>query len=242
MLFEAYARLQADVIRRIAGAVLTLVRPARTPELSDRDWVRLMADLYPLVADSQEESARLGRDYYDSEREIHVPNEPRHDVYLSTYDDANGFAEFVDAMEYTRPALVVADAPQSAVNVTVSQAVTEVENGGRRTVLRAVQSDPRALGWARTATGPSTCSFCLMLISRGPVYKTAASAGDQDAFHARCDCKIVPVFDRDDWTGRDAFLAVEQLWIDTPGTGKDKVKNFRRAVERPADQEAREAA
>lgn len=89
-------------------------------------------------------------------------------------------------------------------------------------------------GWARVATGRETCAWCLMLISRGPVYLAADRAGldldDEsavemiaagedvsefmDEWHPGCDCKVVPVFDLDNWPGRDAAKRAEELWAE----------------------------
>ena len=89
-------------------------------------------------------------------------------------------------------------------------------------------------GWARVATGNETCAWCLMLISRGPAYLKASTAGldldDESAqemiaagedvskymeeWHTGCDCKVVPVFKTSEWPGRDAWKRAEDLWID----------------------------
>jgi hypothetical protein len=90
------------------------------------------------------------------------------------------------------------------------------------------------LGWARVATGRETCAWCLMLVSRGPVYKGADSAGldlendtakrmiaageDVSGFmeqwHVGCDCKVVPVFKETVWPGRAAKDRALELWIE----------------------------
>lgn len=87
-------------------------------------------------------------------------------------------------------------------------------------------------GWARVATGDETCAWCLMLVSRGPVYQSARTAGldldDEEAaiagdaeindamtrWHIGCDCKVVPVFNNTKWSGRDAQKRAEGMWID----------------------------
>lgn len=51
--------------------------------------------------------------------------------------------------------------------------------------------------FARVPTGFETCTFCLMLASRGAVYHTRKSAGEFKHFHRGCDCKVVPSFERD---------------------------------------------
>ena len=51
--------------------------------------------------------------------------------------------------------------------------------------------------FARVPTGFETCTFCLMLASRGAVYHTRKAAGEFRHFHRRCDCKVVPSFEDD---------------------------------------------
>ena len=46
--------------------------------------------------------------------------------------------------------------------------------------------------FARVPTGTETCTFCLMLASRGAVYHTRKTAGEWSHFHRGCDCKVVP--------------------------------------------------
>lgn len=51
--------------------------------------------------------------------------------------------------------------------------------------------------FARVPTGTETCTFCLMLASRGAVYRTRKTAGEWGHFHRGCDCKVVPSFEDD---------------------------------------------
>ena len=64
-------------------------------------------------------------------------------------------------------------------------------NGGR---------DRRRPRFARVPTGNETCDFCLMLASRGFVYRSADSATHT---HANCDCRIVPSWDSNEVEGYD---------------------------------------
>ena len=57
--------------------------------------------------------------------------------------------------------------------------------GGRMTITGAVNRDKQALGWARATTG-DPCTFCRMLASRGPVYKSEASADFEAHDHDAC--------------------------------------------------------
>lgn len=71
------------------------------------------------------------------------------------------------------------------------------------TIIRNVGRDRKAgVRFARVPTGAETCTFCLMLASRGAVYHTRETAGEFRHFHRRCDCKVVPGFEAD----RDAEL------------------------------------
>ncbi|ALA48123.1 head maturation protease [Mycobacterium phage Phlei] len=111
-----------------------------------------------------------------------------------------------------------------------------------KSAIEPVQKTRTVKGWARVATGRETCAWCLMLISRGPVYESARTAGllldnevvadvwrdageDLEAFksqvsdsmndwHAGCDCIVVPVFDTENWVGKAAYEHANQLWID----------------------------
>lgn len=51
--------------------------------------------------------------------------------------------------------------------------------------------------FARVPAGAETCTFCLMLASRGAVYHSRKTAGEFKHFHRNCDCKVVPSFDPD---------------------------------------------
>ncbi len=51
--------------------------------------------------------------------------------------------------------------------------------------------------FALVPTGTETCTFCLMLASRGAVYHTRKTAGEWRHFHRGCDCKVEPSFEGD---------------------------------------------
>lgn len=54
--------------------------------------------------------------------------------------------------------------------------------------------DPSEPRFARIPQGETTCDFCIMLASRGPVYHTAETAGALTKYHPHCDCLIMPVW------------------------------------------------
>lgn len=66
------------------------------------------------------------------------------------------------------------------------------------TIISNVGRDKdRGVRFARVPTGFETCTFCVMLASRGAVYHTRKSAGEFKHFHRHCDCKVVPGFEDD---------------------------------------------
>lgn len=210
----------------------------------------LLQVLFPEVQRQYAEAAELGRRFYDSQRELHLPEEPRNERLRSELK----WKWFVQNMEPARKEMSQADSPSSAVTRMALTAVREVEMAGRRQIIGAVKDDPappQAIrGWARVATGRETCAWCLMLISRGAelnhkgnfAYHSATSAGirldDETAsdvwnevggnlerfreateeyveqWHVGCDCIAIPVFDINDWPGREAARRALDLWIE----------------------------
>lgn len=77
---------------------------------------------------------------------------------------------------------------------------------GRNDVLRSLNETvianvgrDRKVGvrFARVPTGAETCTFCIMLASRGAVYHTRKTAGEFRHFHRKCNCKVVAGFEDD---------------------------------------------
>lgn len=87
--------------------------------------------------------------------------------------------------------------------------------------------------FARVPAGAETCPFCIMLASRGFVYRTAKKAGGDGHYHPNCDCRIVPGFDGMDVEGYDTaelyqrYLGnVETGFSPKSGSGKKKAKKW----------------
>lgn len=72
-----------------------------------------------------------------------------------------------------------------------------VQQPGRDTISRNAGRD-RAK-WARVPSGSETCAFCLMVASRGFVYRseqTASKDASGEKYHAECACVPVPDWSR----------------------------------------------
>lgn len=66
---------------------------------------------------------------------------------------------------------------------------------GRNTIMYNAQRDPARPRFARIPVG-KTCAWCLMLASRGAVYRSAESAGAAGQYHGgACDCQPVASWD-----------------------------------------------
>jgi len=68
-----------------------------------------------------------------------------------------------------------------------------VKQAARRTIDESVRHDPAKPRYARVPCGPAPCAFCRMLASRGYVYYTAGTAGDNWTSFHRGNCHCVPV-------------------------------------------------
>lgn len=261
MELDQYVARQASIVRRVIRSILSIFLPFRAVPVDDYTWDSILQTIYPSVEQARRESAELAREFYDDLREIEYPGED-YDINLAPYE----YEWFQEAMRPSRQSFRLIDTSLGEVTQAALRVAKEVENGGRRTILYAIQKDGKRPRWARVATGAETCGFCLMLVSRGPVYVTPNRAGAEtgpdaldlldeegDAaitelmtrWHPGCDCKIVPVFDtQGNWPGKQDYLEAQKLWKEvTKGySGRDALNAFRRAVESgkidPADMAA----
>lgn len=124
------------------------------------------------------------------------------------------------------------EAAQKAVGRGLSR---HAQEPARQLVKDTADDAAGHVGWARMLTGPTSCAFCAMLASRGPVYSSSKSAlqrgGSQvDAYHDGCDCIAVLVRDFDTWEGRESYEKLEDLWSNstTKASGKKALNAFRR--------------
>lgn len=99
----------------------------------------------------------------------------------------------------------------------------EVKRAAGESVERNARRDPLKPRWARVPSGAETCSFCLMLASRGFVYRSEKSAAGKYHGHPGCDCRIVPGFDGMDVEGYDTG-ELYRRYLDDVETGMLKPK------------------
>lgn len=93
----------------------------------------------------------------------------------------------------------------------------QVLSGGRMLVDQTTQADSGAIGWRRVSDG-NPCSFCAMLVTRGPIYGKGGVQGDVMRplrgggsglrYHGHCGCTAEIVYG--EWKPTE----VEQRYID----------------------------
>ncbi len=93
----------------------------------------------------------------------------------------------VDAVKKTGEIAAFADACAGRVDYIARKSCGDA-------VVACAARDPLKPRFARVPQGRETCSFCIMLASRGAVYENAMTAGATRHYHENCDCKVVPDF------------------------------------------------
>jgi hypothetical protein len=122
--------------------------------------------------------------------------------------------------------------PVAAAEKIVSDAAEQIVlDQSRQTLIDAVQADSKAKGWARV-TEPGACSFCLILATRGAVYKSRET-GDFKA-HNHCQCHVEPLFGGSYEPTAQVRAAQAIYKSSTKGQGS-KANAFRRAVKAARD-------
>jgi hypothetical protein len=227
----AQATLAAALQRQIAAAWHLL-----DPHNLANTLPHLIAAVAALVNRYGQASAGVAADYYDAARAAAgIPG--RFTVQLAP---APGHDE-VDAN--VRWATRDLWGPQPDLPAAPSVSVRAADNlalsAGRLTVEDAVKADRKARGWARVPE-PGACSFCVMLATRGAVYKSAETAGvaggrqasrlASEPYHDHCRCHIEPVFTAYEPTAQ--IREWEALWAkSTAGkSGAAARRAFRQAL------------
>ncbi len=78
---------------------------------------------------------------------------------------------------------------QAFVDLCVERVDYETKIAANENIVINAQRDSRKPRYARVPDGSETCDFCLMLASRGFVYRNDVAASHA---HSGCDCRVVP--------------------------------------------------
>jgi hypothetical protein len=102
-------------------------------------------------------------------------------------------------------------AQHAAQGLVMAQTRKMILAGGRGLIRESGRADSRAIGWRRKSDG-DPCTFCGMLVSRGPAYTSEAKAlakGNEDPYHPNCGCTVEIVYG--DWMPTEE----EQKYVDS---------------------------
>lgn len=138
---------------------------------------------------SADMSARLAAEFYDGLRgQFGIEDEFRAEANSQRNPEATDGAvrAFVQDLVEDKP-----------VSQFIGKCVDRIDYETRKAANQCVEynaiQDPKKPRWARVPTGNETCSFCIMLASRGFVYHTKETASHA---HANCDCRVIPSWDK----------------------------------------------
>lgn len=158
-----------------------------------RDTVLMaLSEVMPAYTDM---AAQAGADFYDAVRETQVGE-------ALGASAVSGYAQ--EATEGAVRAFVqqiVDGKPVEQFNRMVLDRVDrDVKRAENVSVAENAARDPLKPRYARVPTGAETCSFCLMLASRGFAYRSREAASHA---HPGCDCRVVAGFDGMEVEGYD---------------------------------------
>lgn len=232
-LAAAFRRQQDELRAEVVRDAVSVWNATFDPSSPDASFMEARRLLVALVRSRYPASVQTAMTFYPRIRALAGFDGPFQPVAapepaveeLNTVLGATGIAAY-------RIARRAGQGPQQAKNtagVTVSGSTSRlVAGGGRETVHRSVEEDGQALGYQRV-TDADPCSFCAMLASRGPVYKTERTAGARGSgrrYHDHDACSVAPVFSDSD---RDWVARVESLsdqWVRaTRGLSGDEARN-----------------
>lgn len=240
-LTELHFRQQISLRARLLQALLRLwpsLDTSTVPAVS-ATWPAFEQGLVPLVQLSHSVSAGVAARYYDTFRAAEGISGVGHAVVADALPEEQIITSIRTTGLYEarrQLGLQSADVANQTLSRLMGSTSRLVAAGGRDTVEGSVAADRQSVGWARMIHSKRPCAFCLMLVSRGPVYKSSESATQKrsgGAYHDHCSCGAEPVFDKNaEWPGgakqiRDLYDRATEGF-----SGKDALNAFRRAVER----------
>lgn len=215
--YEAVARAHMAQQVREAGTVQLALARLWEQHLDPRDvqgsFLRFRRDALVYIGAGRTISDRTALRYVNSIAELADVGVPA--VSAATIDNRHIEASLTAA---SAKSLRRADSlqrrgldPSVALHVALGNVLgaskRHVLNAGRERLMRSSTGEGFG-GWARVSDG-APCSFCAMLVSRGPVYSSRGSFGAHD----RCGCsaRLVP---HNDPTGgwSEQALRLRDLW------------------------------
>jgi hypothetical protein len=194
-------------------------------------WPAVRTALAALIRDRYGMSAVQAAQYYTQARlAAGVPGiapvvmpDPLPDPLVTATLDSTGPYSLLGRIKEGQP---LAQADENTGVQMSGAAQRLISNGARQVILRSVGADDKAVAWMRV-TAANPCAWCSMLASRGPVYRSEASAGFEA--HNHCRCSAAPVFSAEDAKAlRDNDLYRQWKQATKGYSGQDALKAWRK--------------
>lgn len=150
---------------------------------------QLINTLSPILNTTTYQAAALASFFYDASREMAIGEALGADV-INTYDPGaleGAIRYFVGLNEDDIPS----EKMRKLINRIKERTDQEIKQAAAGCMAENGQKDPLKPKYARVPTGSETCRWCIMLASRGFVYKSEKSADLFGHSHARCDCRVI---------------------------------------------------
>lgn len=176
----------------------------------------IVSSIFPSVLSTRESFRLIARESYEDAKREAIPDKksippPKLREYTRKRLKEALSANLPDNRE-------VNDKDIEKTLLAVEQQARDAERN--QTVAYAIH-DKDIKGWARIDPEPPTCSFCLLLVSRGPVYRSAHSAGDRNKYHHGCTCIPVLVFNgQSNWRGEQHYKEALAIYKQAKGDPK----------------------
>ena len=214
-LAEEHRILQVQLTERLAPLLAEVYMKTIDPMNLDATFPRYLAAVSKLLGVGRAQSDALARRYYmraaslagaTPEALAEVALSPILAEQVAVSLQVTGVATVKQQVAKGVPL----DAAQRfGLAATIAAAKRIILDGGREMLIETSKRDRNVDGWARITDG-SSCAFCAMLVSRGPVFSEKSVSFRS---HDRCGCGVRLVFksDRDAGWSPQA-KALRRLW------------------------------
>lgn len=197
------------------------------------DWAQRIIDDVGSYAEISPSGTGVHILAYADPEKIGAIGRANHRIGLEVYNHGRYFTVTGDSVN-DEP---LADRTQAVARLLAERFPAEsAEDRLRRGVRQTVEDQVRrranetmrknaardGLRYARVPMGAETCTFCIMLASRGFVYHSEAKAGGEgNHYHSNCRCKVIPGFPDAEVEGYDPD-ALYGVWQTFEGIDADE--------------------
>lgn len=191
--FDAYnlevERLGDEAASNVEESIMGWCRAHGDATVAEkREAAKVIMDGFVQAYD--DEAARFAADWYDYRAELGGARLDQA-LTMTTYSP-----ESVDDVARYQAKKLVKKGDAAFAKACGEYARNDLFRSLNETIIVNVGRDrKKGARFARVPTGTETCTFCLMLASRGAVYHTRKTAGEFRRFHRGCDCKVMVGFE-----------------------------------------------